>query len=257
MRAVVFLLCLGVALAHERGNFEHIIEINREAGHGDLFEGDIPCEDNPMYEETKCSEWASWGQCEDNPDFMWYYCRMTCGKCDWFPTVDAIYAAFDQYNEHTCIRWVPRTTETDYAHISRSYGGCWSYVGRLGGKQDLSLGEGCESTKTAVHEMMHCAGFYHTQSRTDRDYYVNIYEENMYEGTEYNFAKYTADQVDLYGYYDLYSIMHYDCYSFSKNNEPTITAKNDPSCNTPLGQPYVGGGFRQSDIDKLNSMYNC
>ncbi|XP_014680670.1 PREDICTED: uncharacterized protein LOC106820681 [Priapulus caudatus] len=42
MKLVIFFLCLGVALAHEKGAFEHIAEVNMDAGIADeLFEGDI------------------------------------------------------------------------------------------------------------------------------------------------------------------------------------------------------------------------
>ncbi|XP_014680189.1 PREDICTED: zinc metalloproteinase nas-4-like [Priapulus caudatus] len=108
---------------------------------------------------------------------------------------------------------------------------------------------------TVQHEMMHCMGFYHTQSRADRDSYVRIYLQNVMQGQEHNFDKVSTSVASLYGAYDLLSIMHYDCYSFSKNGYPTITSLNDPSCQTSLGQPHVGGGFRNSDVKKLNDMY--
>ncbi|XP_014663839.1 PREDICTED: zinc metalloproteinase nas-15-like [Priapulus caudatus] len=254
------------------------------------FVANIWCADNPVYAED-CPEQASWGGCDNNPGFMWNNCRKTCDKCDWYPTLDAINEAIAEYNEHTCIRWVPRTTETDYAHISRRYGGraimravvfllCLGValahergniehiieINREAGQNNLFEGD----IKVAEVTNILCA---------DNPVYVEDCPEQASWGecdnnpgfmwnncrktcdkcdcTAYNFDKYDETVIDLYGYYDLYSIMHYDCYSFSKNNEPTITAKSDPSCNTPLGQPFVGGGFRQSDIDKLNSMYNC
>ena len=47
-------------------------------------------------------------------------------------------------------------------------------VGRQGGVQQISLGNGCWYTHTAAHEMMHALGFWHEQMRPDRDQYVEV-----------------------------------------------------------------------------------
>lgn len=57
--------------------------------------------------------------------------------------------------------------------------GCWSYVGKIGGSQDLSLGRGCESIGTAAHELGHALGLFHTMSRHDRDQYITINSHNV------------------------------------------------------------------------------
>lgn len=59
---------------------------------------------------------------------------------------------------------------------------CWSSIGRSGGKQRLSLGKGCERKGTAIHEFMHALGFFHEQSRLDRDKYVTVYWNNIEKG---------------------------------------------------------------------------
>ena len=56
---------------------------------------------------------------------------------------------------------------------------CFSYLGRDGGKQYVSLGDGCVNQATIIHQFMHVAGFFHEQSRTDRDTYVRIVMENV------------------------------------------------------------------------------
>ena len=35
---------------------------------------------------------------------------------------------------------------------------CWSYVGRIGGAQSISLGDGCHSSATIEHEIGHAIG---------------------------------------------------------------------------------------------------
>ncbi len=58
---------------------------------------------------------------------------------------------------------------------------CFSNVGRKGGKQWLSLEDKClnNKLKTVKHELMHAMGFYHEQSRTDRDEHVIIHFDNI------------------------------------------------------------------------------
>ena len=56
---------------------------------------------------------------------------------------------------------------------------CYSMIGRQGGKQQISLGQGCGYKGVAIHEMMHALGFYHEQSRLDRDNYITINWNNI------------------------------------------------------------------------------
>lgn len=60
---------------------------------------------------------------------------------------------------------------------------CWSYVGRIGGRQLLSLRKnGCLYTRVIQHEILHGLGFYHEHSRSDRDESVTINWENIIDG---------------------------------------------------------------------------
>lgn len=60
---------------------------------------------------------------------------------------------------------------------------CWSDVGRMAiGKQIISLGHQCYTPGTVMHELLHTLGFFHEQSRADRDEYVTIHYDNIESG---------------------------------------------------------------------------
>ena len=49
--------------------------------------------------------------------------------------------------------------------------------------QQLSIGEGCDKIATVQHEFLHALGFWHEQSRSDRDDYVSIIWDRIISGT--------------------------------------------------------------------------
>jgi meprin B len=65
------------------------------------------------------------------------------------------------------------------------YFSCHSAVGRkywLTGPQEVSLGSGCNHMGTIMHEMLHAIGFWHEQSRPDRNRHVEVMWENIDKG---------------------------------------------------------------------------
>lgn len=84
-----------------------------------------------------------------------------------------------------CIKFVPRINEVPYLRVYNG-SGCSSYVGRQLSMTDQVVSirsPGCTSLGTVSHEFLHALGFFHEQSRPDRDDFVTIQYENIQEGT--------------------------------------------------------------------------
>ncbi|KAI0224812.1 hypothetical protein LSAT2_024173 [Lamellibrachia satsuma] len=171
-------------------------------------------------------------------------------------TKKLIRRAMRHYETHTCIRFRKRkVNEKDYI-IFKLQPGCWSYIGRVGGPQILSLGPGCDHFGTIVHETGHALGFWHEQSRPDRDRFIRIMKRNIGQSSLKQFSLLTRQVCDSRGYaYDYGSIMHYGAKTYSANTKKTIRVIN-------AGRKYhlkIGQRKWLSLIDKaqLRDMYQC
>merc|ERR1712180_320222 len=168
--------------------------------------------------------------------------------------IASIHKAQEHYKTLTggCIEWVPRTNEHDYVHFQSEGSGCYSNVGKIGSRQHINYPQWClDSFGSTLHEMYHTLGFYHEQSRFDRDDYVTIHWDHISAGHEHNFNKYSADVVGGFGEdYDYGSVMHYSSHAFSADGEVTIETKHGES---------IGQRVDLSDVDlsKLMNMYKC
>ncbi len=162
-----------------------------------------------------------------------------------------------EYENKTCLTF-HETTEGQRLNITHRLGGCWSFIGRLTNVQHLSFGNGCGSKGQALHELGHAIGFYHEQSRPDRDRYVIINRENVRENRLYNFdlKKYTNYQGEPYAFG---SIMHYGMNYFAKDySKPTITIENR-ELYREQGEPTLGSTSKLDKIDirQINKRYGC
>ncbi|XP_078540813.1 astacin-like metalloendopeptidase [Lissotriton helveticus] len=195
---------------------------------------------------------------------------VTCNQCIWpsstnggviVPFVIApefsdssktlIREALQEFNMLTCVHFTDRIMETDYLNIG-SGTGCWSYIGKIGGSQFVSVEEaGCMSKGIIQHEIEHALGIYHEHTRSDRDQYVDILWYNIAEGDWSNFALDDGSTLGLP--YDYASVMHYDRYEFSNTSgQPSILPIPDPT--VEIGQRY---GLSNLDVAKVNKLYNC
>uniref|UniRef100_A0A4W5MN38 Metalloendopeptidase n=1 Tax=Hucho hucho TaxID=62062 RepID=A0A4W5MN38_9TELE len=149
---------------------------------------------------------------------------------------DIIIKGLISFHLSTCIQFVWWKQDQDYLYFHPG-NGCWSYLGRRGGQQVISLQQcGCVHHVTVQHEVLHALGFHHEQNLSDRDN-VTIVENN-----------------NLMTPYDYTSVMHYGKYAFSKDygKLPTIIPKPDSNV-------QIGGARQMSrlDIVRFNRLYYC
>ncbi|WP_405207765.1 M12 family metallopeptidase [Aquimarina sp. LLG6339-5] len=166
------------------------------------------------------------------------------------PNQARITNAIAHWESKTALRFESRTNQSNYVYFKNG-SGCSSYVGLIGGRQDITLANGC-STGNTIHEIGHAIGLWHEQSRKDRDQYIRVVFENIQSGREFNFKTYIEQGQDGNEYtsdLDLGSIMMYGSYAFSKNGQPTITRINGDTYNAQRN------GLSDSDIIGINKMY--
>ncbi|XP_036964094.1 high choriolytic enzyme 1-like isoform X1 [Acanthopagrus latus] len=154
------------------------------------------------------------------------------------------------FRDVSCIRFIPHSGQRDYLNI-QSDSGCYSYVGRRGYSQTLSLDrQGCLYHNTVQHELLHALGFNHEQCRSDRDQYIRVLWENIQPGLAYAFDK--LNTLNLNTPYDYNSVMQYHRYAFSANNQPTMVPI--PDANVEFG---TATEMSRNDIIRLNTLYRC
>lgn len=172
----------------------------------------------------------------------------------------AIKVALERIESNTNVRFYNATGQPthddkyniDYPYINFKYIGTQdtssSYVGRIGGKQDISLADFAFyswNTHVIEHEICHALGMFHEQCRKDRDDYVIINTSNLTDKGKSNFNKQTANFY-YRGSYDFNSVMGYSSYTSSssmvKDTTKPMYTKKDGSA--------ISQGTQLSDLDR-------
>ncbi|XP_073928214.1 meprin A subunit beta [Castor canadensis] len=226
----------------DNGIDQDIFDINRDLGL-DLFEGDIRV-DGAQDRNSIIGDNYRW------PHTIPYVLDDTLEM----NAKGVILEAFERYRLKTCIDFKPWAGEPNYVLVFKG-SGCWSSVGnRHFGKQELSIGTNCDRIATVQHEFLHALGFWHEQSRSDRDDYVMIVWDRIQSGREHNFNMYNDTVSDSLNVpYDYTSVMHYSKTAFQNGTEPTIVTRIS-DFEDVIGQRM---DFSDYDLLKLNRLYNC
>ncbi|KAF4071868.1 hypothetical protein AMELA_G00267830 [Ameiurus melas] len=204
---------LSVGELIERAN----TNVYRDSDEPELVEGDIAVSvDNERNADPCTSRGCMWPKSTDGKVYVPYVILNQYSSTE----LQVIKRGLDSFASFSCIRFTPRTNQRDYISIE-SRNGCYSYIGRLGNAQTVSLARsGCVYYHTVQHELLHALGFNHEQTRSDRDSYIRVGWENIQSGMEHNFNKIaTLNQGTPYDYN---SVMQYHRTAFSKNGLPTM-----------------------------------
>ncbi|GMS90911.1 hypothetical protein PENTCL1PPCAC_13086, partial [Pristionchus entomophagus] len=168
-----------------------------------------------------------------------------------------IAAAMKFWEDNTCVRF--KEVNEGYRVEVRESAGCSSYVGKINdrsGTQGLNLGAGCMGVGTICHELSHTFGFFHVQSRFDRDQYVDIDFKNILQSDKHNFELEPEDKTLLQDIpYEFGSIMHYYHKDFAiDENVPAMYAK--PAYKI-YQEAMMGRLPTFYDILGVNKHFNC
>ncbi len=141
--------------------------------------------------------------------------------------------------ETQVVKFRQRTNEPDWIYFRNYEQACWSYVGRDSGLQEINVVPAC-GIGGIIHEIFHSLGFWHEQSRSDRDKYVKINWDNIESGYEHNFYKQSTNSLG--SEYNYHSIMHYGATAFGRDD--WVCQKTEVKSNT-VSLIH----FQRSDVD--------
>lgn len=171
------------------------------------------------------------------------------------------------FNSLSCFQFKPIINQSQqiesYVNIVRTNESdeCSSEIGMIGGRQVIHLDKKCCSRfkpicSALIHELYHTVGFFHEQSRPDRNEYVWVNYSNIKNDKHFNYQQARENIPNMIGNYDYYSIMHYRLNAFAiKPSIPTMIALRLTSTNKQFVGQLVS--VTSGDVLRLNQANQC
>jgi Astacin (Peptidase family M12A)/FG-GAP-like repeat len=178
-----------------------------------------------------------------------------------FSQRNSIITALNEIMAPTNLTFKLHGTEPDYIFYKNvtvgelGFSGGSSPVGRKGGRQEISISS--LSSKTIKHETLHSLGFYHEQSRGDRDDFVRILEQNVDRTAPDklpNFDKHWFF-AKMIGPYNFRSIMHYGATDFGIIINGVRQTTIERIVSNPADRTFGNSTLSTGDINALNEIY--
>ncbi|KAM3721784.1 Zinc metalloproteinase nas-36 [Dirofilaria immitis] len=167
--------------------------------------------------------------------------------------ISQILKALGTWQSSTCITFEnDQEASGDYLEFFEG-DGCYSMIGRFGGRQGVSIGKGCERVGTIVHELGHTLGLWHEQSRPDAGKYITVAKDYIIPSYISEFLKRSENEITTFDVpYDLGSIMHYGSIAFSVDQKSKTLLTRDPFYQMTIGQRDSLSFY---DIKLINEAY--
>ncbi|KAF5706578.1 hatching enzyme [Fusarium mundagurra] len=188
---------------------------------------------------------------------------------------ESVRSAMREWEQSTCIRFVPKTTQSAWVNFKKYDQGCFaSGLGSPGqGERLVNLDypnaweriitfgtyKACLEAGTPAHELGHVIGLTHEHQRPDRDQYIRILTDRIEADSLDQFTIHPGADVHLP--FDYNSVMLYDSKAFAKTNfwssifgsmslkqtMETITNKDISPWDSPTA----------NDFKAVNDAYGC